>query len=155
MKHHSALYMILCCVGMIILAVLFATRFPINNEKVTLQENNPTQKILKTYSPRENEGGEVTVIVTPQRLEVDKQPKFQIVFDTHSVNLDFDVGELAMLIDDKGNKYTNPVWEGSPPGGHHRSGSVSFREPLIETSQVKLVMQNISGIKERVFQWDL
>ena len=122
---------------------------------MTIQQNNTTQKIVKTFPPRENEGGEVTVIVTPQILEVDKQPKFQIVFDTHSVNLDFDVGELAKLIDDKGNNYTNPIWEGSPPGGHHRSGSVSFRETLKETSQVKLVLQNISGIKERVFQWDL
>ena len=155
MKHHSALNMILCCVGMILLAVLFATRFPINNEKVALQQNNTTQKIVKTFPPQENEGGEVAVIVTPQILEVGKQPKFQIVFDTHSVNLDFDVGELTMLIDDKGNKYTNPVWEGTPREGHHRSGSVSFRETLQETSQVKLVLQNISGIKERAFQWDL
>ncbi len=155
MKHHSALYMILCCAGMMLLAVIFAIWIPKNYEKVTLQQNNPTQKIVKAFSPQENEGGEVTVIVTPQILEVGKEPKFQIVFDTHSVNLDFDVGELVILIDDKGKKYTNPVWEGSPRGGHHRSGSVSFSETLKETSQVKLVLQNISGIKERAFQWDL
>ena len=155
MKHHSALYMILCCVGMILLAVIFAIRFPNNYEKVTLQQNNTTQKIVKTFSEQENEGGEVTVIVTPQILEVDKQPKFQLEFETHSVDLNFDVSKIVSLTDDRGNEYSNPIWEGSPSGGHHRNGTISFREPLKETSQVKFVLQNISGIKERAFQWDL
>ncbi|PIN71876.1 hypothetical protein COV22_04660 [Candidatus Woesearchaeota archaeon CG10_big_fil_rev_8_21_14_0_10_47_5] len=98
MKHHSVLYMIFCCLGIILLAFIFALRFPKNYEKAILQQNNTTQKIVKTFSPQENEGGEVAVIVTPQILEVGKQPKFQIVFDTHSVNLDFDVGQRAVLI---------------------------------------------------------
>lgn len=155
MKHHSVLYMILCCVGMILLAVLFAISFPKNYEKVTLQQNNTTEKIVKTFSSQENEGGEVTVIVTPQILEVGKQPKFKLEFDTHSVNLDFDVSQVVALTDNRDRKYTNAIWEGSPPGGHHRNGILIFNEQLKETSKIKLVITDVAGIKERVFEWKL
>ncbi|MBI3342922.1 hypothetical protein HY032_02090 [Candidatus Gottesmanbacteria bacterium] len=102
-----------------------------------------------------NENGNVTVTVTPQELSVGKPATFQIVYDTHSINLDFDVASVAELRDDQNNSYGMPVWNGDPPGGHHRKGALTFPTPLGKTTQIMLTLKNIAGIKERVFAWNL
>lgn len=111
----------------------------------TAPSNNQTQT---------NEGGNVTVAVTPQELTPEKPAMFEVVFDTHSVDLDFDAAAASDLRDDKGTSYGVPVWNGDPPGGHHRKGTLTFPAPL-ESTSVKLTLRDISGIKEREFEWKL
>lgn len=104
---------------------------------------------------QENEGGNVTVIITPKNLKVGDNPEFEVKFETHSVELNFDVSQVSKLYDDKGNILTMPSWEGNPPGGHHRKGILTFSSPLGEIEYVELTMLNIAGIKERKFKWRL
>lgn len=100
-----------------------------------------------------NEGGSVTVAVTPQELASGKPAVFQLVFDTHSVNLDFDVAAAAELIDDQGTAFGTPTWSGDPPGGHHRKGTLTFPTAIEQAERVTLTVRNIAGVKERTFEW--
>ena len=84
---------------------------------------------------------------------------FEVVMDTHSVDLDqYDLGKLAALRDDGGAEYRPASWR-SDPGGHHRSGTVTFPVPgsLSEgkTKYVEMVIRDVSDVKERVLKWTL
>lgn len=108
------------------------------------------------YETQEQAGGEVTVSVTPVTLEPKQKPQFQISFETHSVDLDFDVSEIALLVDDQGNTYGLATWNGSPPGGHHRQGTLTFENPLpVIVESVVLSLNTVAGVPDRSFQWTI
>lgn len=109
----------------------------------------------KNLSLKVNEGGNVTVTVTPKVLEIGKKPVFEIEFETHSVDLSFDVSKQSVLVDDKAVSLNQSVWDGSPPGGHHRSGTLSFNNSLTQTNNVELIIKNIAGVAERKYKWNL
>jgi len=106
------------------------------------------------FSPQTNSEGEVDIKVTPVTLIPNQKPSFKISFDTHSVELDSDIPQNSVLTDNN-NSFSNPSWEGSPPGGHHRSGILTFNKPLKKTESISLVLKNISNIQERKFTWNL
>lgn len=108
-----------------------------------------------TYQTQTKEGGNVTVIVTPTAIAAGKPATFQMVFDTHSVDLDFDVAAAAELRDEQGNSYGTATWKGDPPGGHHRKGILTFLTPLKQISSPSLILKDIAGVKERTFVWKL
>lgn len=96
----------------------------------------------------------VTVKVTPKDLAADAQRwRFEVVFDTHSVDLSHDLLKSAALIDAAGRSYAPLAWEGDPPGGHHRKGVLSF-EPLKGADEVRLQIRDV-GVPEREFRWPL
>lgn len=107
------------------------------------------------FETREQSDGNVTVIVTPEALAAGKPATFQMVFDTHSVDLDFDVAAAAELRDEKGNAYGAAVWSGDPPGGHHRKGTLTFSKPMTQASNVTFTLKDIAEVKERTFIWKL
>lgn len=115
--------------------------------------NTPTPEVI-AYETQQNEGGEVTVTVTPVTLKSGLPPSFDIVFETHSVDLAFDVEQVATLADGTGTAYA-PYWEGSPPGGHHRSGTLRFTPDLLKTGTFILTFNNIAGIATRTFTWEV
>lgn len=110
---------------------------------------------LTRVSTKEQSAGNVTVTVTPQELTPGKPAAFLLVFDTHSVDLTFDVSRIAELRDEKGTTYGTPTWTGDPPGGHHRKGTLTFPTPLTKTQGITLILKNIAGIPERSFTWNL
>src|SRR3989344_9595231 len=90
---------------------------PIDNQ-VNQQPNNSQKWETKT-----DEQASVTVVVTPIDLSSQsKEWKFNILMDTHSVELDQDMVRIAVLVDDKDKEYKPFRWEGAEPGGHHREG---------------------------------
>ena len=78
--------------------------------------------------------------------------EFQIAMDTHSVDLDFDLTKISILYDNLGNEYKPIKWEGSEPGGHHRSGVLKFSSLNKNAKSIKLVI-NDSATRE--FKWNL
>lgn len=104
---------------------------------------------------KQQSAGAVTVAVTPVELTPGKSAVFQVVFDTHSVNLAFDVSQIAELRDEKGMTYGTPTWNGDPPGGHHRRGTLTFPTPLNKTQRILLILNNVAGIPQRTFRWNL
>lgn len=92
----------------------------------------------------------MTVEVLPQDPSFSGQLwKFDVTFDTHSGDLNQDLVKIAALKDNKGNVYRAVSWEGDPPGGHHRGGTLSF-QPINPKPQ-KIILQ----IEERNFSWEL
>ena len=107
------------------------------------------------FETKEQADDDVTVTVTPQELATGKPAIFQIAFDTHSVNLDFDIVTAVEFRDEQGNTYGPPTWKGDPPGGHHREGTLSFPIALEQGTSVSLTLKNIADVKERSFLWKL
>jgi hypothetical protein len=105
------------------------------------------------------EGGSVTVAATWEGLAAD--PVFDITMDTHSVNLDdFDLSKLAVLRVD--GVEVQPIEWDAATGGHHREGTLTFSATapdgslLIgpETATIELVVRDVAGVPERIFQWN-
>ncbi|MBI2953416.1 MAG: hypothetical protein HYY30_03820 [Chloroflexi bacterium] len=108
--------------------------------------------------------GSVTIKATWENpSEAGTSPvRFAIVMDTHSVDLDsYDLGKLAMLRTDQGIEVAPDMWD-APPGGHHRSGQLTFPQtsggqPVIgpQTARIELVIRDVAGVKERSLQWEV
>lgn len=105
-----------------------------------------------------NEGGQVTIKATWNGVSAG--PIFNVVMDTHSVDLDgYDLTQLAVLRVD--GREVQPVGWDAPKGGHHREGTLTF--PTIDvdenlliapsTRTVELVIRDVAGMPERVFRW--
>jgi|SRR3989344_8097113 len=107
------------------------------------------------FETKIDERGQVSVTVVPRTLRGAQQWEFDVVFDTHSVNLDHDLMQIAELADDKGNAYMPLLWEGAGPGGHHREGVLVFEAVEPVPSFVELKIKNVGGISERSFQWSM
>ena len=113
-----------------------------NNEKI----NAISQKQYPFQTLTSNENN-VEFQVTPLASN-----EFQISIDTHSVDLDFDLTEISALYDDLGNSYKPVKWDGSEPGGHHRSGVLKFSAIGNKAKSIKLV---IIDSAKREFMWDI
>jgi hypothetical protein len=97
----------------------------------------------------------VTVEVGPKDIVPNKAVRFDVTLSTHSVELGFDLTKIATLEDGKGNVLTPTGWEGSPPGGHHRTGVLSFPPLGDGVTTITLRLKGIADVPERVFAWQL
>ncbi len=97
----------------------------------------------------------VAVEVEPIDFVLGEPARFEITMNTHAGSLDTDLATNAALVDDKGTAYQPTKWEGSPPGGHHRTGTLVFPALGADTQSIKLTLKGISGVPERVFEWPL
>ena len=99
-------------------------------------------------------GGGVTVKVTYLNPKASDDVRFQVILDTHSVNLDgYDLKALSVLQDDAGKTY-QPTGVENKGSGHHREVTVSFPKATPEIKWLELVIKDIAGAKERTFRWD-
>ncbi len=106
---------------------------------------------LSTITSR---GGSVTVAAGSENFSPNS-PEFSISMNTHSVDLGFDMKELSLLFDDRGKVYKPLRWEGSGPGGHHRTGKLTFTPLEGSPKKIKLIIRDVAGVKERAFEWEL
>jgi len=104
---------------------------------------------------RTNSGGGVTVNVTYPHSQGTDETRFEVVLDTHAVNLDaYDLKALSLLRDDSGKTYQSVRVE-NKGSGHHREITVVFPKVSPPAKRLELVIKNIAGIKERSFSWNL
>ena len=113
----------------------------------------------KTAATQTSEGGQVTVAVTWSGVAAG--PAFNVVLDTHSVDLDgIDLTQTALLRTGQGKEIQPSAWD-APKGGHHRSGTLAFPSttpdgsPVLSasTSSVELVIREVGGVGTRSFRW--
>ena len=112
--------------------------------------------VQQQWETKTDEQPPVTVTVTP--VEFGKEVriwKFDVAFDTHSGSLDSNPLTIATLIDDGGNVYEPIAWEGVGPGGHHREGILVFDAITPAPSFIELKVEDVGGIPERSFKWNL
>jgi len=104
---------------------------------------------------RTNSGGGVTVKVTYPHSQGADETRFEVVLDTHSVNLDaYDLKTLSIVRDDAGKSYQAAGAE-NKGSGHHREATLTFPKIPPEVKVLELVIRDVAGVKERVFRWDL
>lgn len=118
----------------------------------TLQKNKIQPSI--TLSSRVNEGGGLSIEVTPIDFSLLKPVKLQISFTTHQGNLDFDLTKISYMTDDKGKKYFPERWEGGS-GGHHLAGTLYFSSPINDTKTMEFTIENIYNVEKREFLWQI
>ena len=106
-----------------------------------------------SYQPQRDEKGEVVIEVMPKRLTAGSDSIFEIEFSTHSVDLNFNLEEIAYLTDDRGNIYNPLSWSGGK-GGHHLAGDLTFPDLHESARKVILTISGIEG-KDRVFEWKI
>lgn len=98
----------------------------------------------------------VIVAVTPQSLAAGaKSWDFKVVLDTHSAELKDDLARSAVLVVDGGGSYTPTAWQGDPPGGHHREGTLKFNAISPQPKAIELQIQRPGELKPRSFRWQL
>jgi hypothetical protein len=85
--------------------------------------------------------------------------EFAVTMNTHSVDLSFDLAQLAVLTTDTGITLQAFKWDG-PSGGHHVSGTLSFPaqadgKPVLEgAKQIVLAIKGVDA-PARTFSWNL
>ena len=119
-------------------------------------QTNQQTTTKQNWETKTDEQASVTVTVTPTDISLQsKEWKFDVVLNTHSVELDQDMTKIAVLVDGQGKEYKPLSWNGSEPGGHHREGVLIWNaiEPTPKSVEIKI--KDISEIPERSFKWDL
>jgi hypothetical protein len=100
-----------------------------------------------------NEGG-VVARVTPGRFAPDAATwDFEVVFETHTVQLTGDPAQFTVLLDPQGQAHAPLRWDGDPPGSHHRKGVLRFKPLRPAPASVTLKMRGVGGVPERAFTW--
>ncbi len=97
--------------------------------------------------PRENSeaGIKITATYLP---DITDATAFEIQVTAHK-NYNDDFRNNSYLRDPSGKIYLPLSYEGT--GGHHARGTLSF--PKIESNRFKLVIKDVAGVNERVFNW--
>jgi hypothetical protein len=100
-------------------------------------------------------GGGVTAEVTYLNPKSGDEPRFQVVLDTHSVNLDaYDLKTITVLRDDTGKEHL-PKGAENKGSGHHREVSLVFPPVTPEAKRLEMIIKGIAGVNERIFRWEL
>ncbi len=118
----------------------------------------PVTPQAQTFGPaaQTSNEGQVEVTVTPGDLSGNaKTWDFTVSLNTHSVELAEDLAQSAVLDDGQGNWIKPIVWNGDPPGGHHREGVLSFEPVSPRPSTIKLEIRGVGGVEVRTFEWQL
>ncbi len=123
--------------------------------------SGPKAPVVSDEASRSVEGGSVKVTATPLSL-TDKSATsltFEVVLETHSVELTYDLATLAVLRDNLGNEYQPTTWTPDQSSGHHVKGLLSFadRATILQTgvTSLELDVTGIAGIPSRLFQWSV
>ena len=87
--------------------------------------------------------GAVTVKVEPHHIDA-SGAEFGVAFDTHSVDLGFDVARVARLTVN-GSQWSGATWSGDGSGGHHRAGTLRFTTSGAATGQAVLELGGLPG----------
>lgn len=149
-------------VAIVVLAACSAAQTPATGQPATDSNAPPPTAIAGQPEglTREDTQGAVTVKVTPLNLENPSVTlDFDVVLDTHSVDLSMDLTQLAVLRTDLGAEVSATVW---PAGtGHHYEATLSFPSQtaagtslLDGATTLTLIIKDVDA-PERVFEWAL
>jgi YHS domain-containing protein len=141
----------LIAVGVVVVALTF---FSTAAQSAT-HSGGAEQDSVISLKAKTDDQRRVKVKVTPQEIRLGEPIKFKIVFDTHSVDLSFDPAAIATLEFGHGVVVRPDKWEGAIPGGHHRAGVLIFNSIPNDAKSLKLTLQNVAGVPERTFIWNL
>ncbi len=102
-----------------------------------------------------NDEAMVTVAVTPLNLsnKAAATLDFDVALNTHSVDLSYDLTQIATLSNDAGEQVQPTKWNGPAGGGHHRAGTLSFPQLKQRGQTLTLTLRGVANVPERIFTW--
>lgn len=106
-----------------------------------------------TLATKTNTAGGMTVAVTPKQASDDLW-EFGVQIDNHVQEVSQDMVAVSSLTTSSGTSLRPTAWDGDPPGGHHRHGTLKFSQLPAGTTGVTLTMNNLGGVAARTFTWD-
>lgn len=113
-------------------------------------------QIEKILEVKTNDDGGVWIAIRPINLQQGNTDwSFEISIDVHSGDLAGDLMQVAELTGGNKASYKPTVWEGDPPGGHHRKGILKFKPITPLPNSIALIIRGVGGINERKFAWNL
>ena len=137
-------------------AILF---YVTRNDSATPPANQAVDQSVangRSLDSKTNEEGPVKVKITPTDVSLTSSIwNFNIILDTHSVELDYDLTKVVSLFDEQGKEYKPVSWEGPGPGGHHREGSLTFKSVAPAPKALELRLLNIGDVAVRSFIWQI
>ena len=104
-------------------------------------------------SAQSSSAGGVTIKATPRTLSGGAW-EFEIVFDTHTQELNDNLVKSASLLAD-GKPLAPAGWQGDPPGGHHRKGVLKFNGTAPGPQAIELTITRPGEPTPRSFRWQL
>lgn len=119
-----------------------------------LKEEREEADQVPAYETRLSSEAGVEVEVTPLSIGSGSWT-FEVGLSTHSVDLAEDLMKVSVLRTDAGKELSPVSWDGSPPGGHHREGVLTFENPGDGVEGVALEIREVGGVEVRSFEWDL
>ena len=109
---------------------------------------------------RTDQQGAIIFEITPLNLDAPTDTlEFDVVMDTHSVDLSMDLATLSTLTTDTGISVDATLWD-APLGGHHVEGKLIFPAMLDGNSilegatKLTLTILNVD-VPTRIFEWEL
>jgi hypothetical protein len=127
----------------------------------------PTQEMVATLEvevpanlTKSDAQGAVAMEITPTNLENPGDAViFDVLMDTHSVDLSMDLAQLATFSTDTGKTVQATLWD-APRGGHHVKGKLSFPSTkdgsnlLDGAKSLTITITNVD-VPTRTFTWSL
>ena len=107
------------------------------------------------YETKSNRENRVRVDVKPVQLAPGQPARFEVRMNTHSEPLEEDMVAVSTLKDNTGRQYQATAWEGSDPGGHHRTGVLAFPKLEDNTESITLIIRQVAKVPERTFEWSM
>ena len=152
MKNIKPIVTIVCIVVAMLLIYVFSSK----NQQTFPQTSIPSNLRQNIFESKSDNQGGVTAMITPKDLSAGVSSwDFEISFNTHSDELNYDLTQVVILVDESGKEYKPTAWDGDPPGGHHRGGVLEFN-PIIPLPQsITVKIGNVGGIAERSFSWKI
>ncbi|MDP1689379.1 MAG: hypothetical protein Q8L47_04635 [bacterium] len=145
---------ILSIITVVVGFLIFYQNRSVEQKTSVITQANQLTNTKRKLASKVDDQASVTVTVTPVDISSkSKEWKFDVVMDTHSVELDQDMAKAVVLIDDQGKEYKSLKWEG-PVGGHHREGILIFNQITPTPKSIELKISGIGGIM-RSFIWQL
>lgn len=125
-----------------------------------LQIDPQPSSALSDSATRVDEQGAIVIEITPLNPSPSTDTlEFDVVMNTHSIDLNMDLATLSTLTTDTGIALPATIWD-APRGGHHVEGKLIFPSKkdgnsiLEGASRLELTIINVEA-PSRVFEWEL
>ncbi|KKQ45277.1 MAG: hypothetical protein US63_C0019G0008 [Candidatus Moranbacteria bacterium GW2011_GWC2_37_8] len=139
----------------LLFVALFAVAWYFFSNKINPQ--NQQNEITSEFQTQENNEGLIKIKVVPKSSlnQEESQWKFEVILDSHALEIMNDMSKDSVLVDDKGNVYRSITWEGDAPGGHHREGILVFDSIAPKPNSITLQIKNVGDVENRDFSWKI
>lgn len=134
--------------GILLISFLLLPSSPVLSE-----DSDTRQQVVLEEKQLASNGISVDVGGTYDRLQ--KTITFSIKFTTHAGSMDFQMDDIAALLINDEKVSLQGLWEGSPPGGHHRSGELRYENIPTDVQSITLKLSAEGKLGVRRFVWDL